>query len=61
MPEVETLYSVKEAAELSGYHPKSLRRLLATGKFDAIRIGYQWLFDQGMVDELKARKERSRQ
>ena len=52
------LFTVKEAAEQSGYHPKSLRRLLAQGKFEAIRVGYQWLFDAAMVDELKARKKR---
>jgi len=32
-------YSIKEASDLTGYNEEYLRRLVRTGKLDAVRVG----------------------
>jgi excisionase family DNA binding protein len=36
-------YSIKEAAEVSGYHPEHLRRLIREGKIEAVKVGQAYL------------------
>ena len=42
--------SVQAAAEYSGYSMQYLRRLLRSGKLDAIKFGQIWLLDKGTLD-----------
>jgi len=50
MPEWAS-YSVKEAAERTGYHEEHLRRLIREGKIEAVKIGPAYLI---RVDSLEA-------
>ncbi|MCJ7530759.1 MAG: helix-turn-helix domain-containing protein [Anaerolineales bacterium] len=40
---LDNLITVQTAAEISGYNIQYLRRLLRTGKLDAVKIGQVWL------------------
>ena len=40
---LNNLITVQTAAEISGYNIQYLRRLLRTGKLDAVKIGQLWL------------------
>jgi excisionase family DNA binding protein len=40
---VEKHITVKNAAEITGYNPQYLRRLLRLGKLNGIQIGQVWL------------------
>ena len=40
---LDNLITVQTAAEISGYNIQYLRRLLRTGKLDAVKIGQLWL------------------
>jgi excisionase family DNA binding protein len=51
------LYTVREAAALTGYHPRSLNRLLKAGQIEAVRVGWQYLFDERQIAAVKARRE----
>lgn len=50
--------SVKEAAQLSGYHPEYLRELIRTGKIAGERKGPMYWIDraslQAYLDEVRA-------
>jgi len=35
----ENLYSVRQVADTLGVHPETIRRLIHTGRLDAVRIG----------------------
>ena len=41
--------TTKEAAELSGYHPKSIPRLIKAGKIKARRFGDVWQIDRASL------------
>jgi excisionase family DNA binding protein len=60
LPNSIPLYTVREAARLTGYHPRSLNRLLKAGQIEAVRVGWQYLFDEQQVAALKARRESRR-
>ena len=40
---IDNHITVQEAAEITGYNIQYLRRLLRTGKMEAIKIGQIWL------------------
>ena len=42
--------SVQAAAEISGYSPQYLRRLLRCRKLDGLKIGPIWLIDKASFD-----------
>ena len=49
--------TVKEAADMSGYHPEHIRRLVREGKIEARKIVTVWLVNrsslQNYLDEQK--------
>ena len=60
MPDTLTLYTVKQAAALAGYHPRSLNRLLKAGQLDVTRVGWQYLFTESQIEALRARPKGKR-
>lgn len=54
------LYTVKEAAALTGWHPRSLNRLLKQGRIEALRVGWQYLFTDDHIEALRARQRRGK-
>ena len=57
MTDAATLYTVREAARLTGYHPRSLNRLLKAGHIEAMRVGWAYLFTDAQIEAVKARRE----
>ena len=49
--------SVTECAELTGYHPDHLRRLLRSGKIKAVHKGNMWWVDRESLREYVAEME----
>ena len=46
--------TVREAAELLGYHPDHVRRLLRAGTVQGERVGPVWLIPRQEVERVKA-------
>ncbi len=42
MPEWAS-YSIKEAAQITGYHPEYLRELIRAGRIEAVKVGQAYL------------------
>lgn len=50
--------TTQEAAELSGYHPEHLRRLIKQGEIEARKISIVWLIDRrSLLDYIVQAKE----
>ena len=50
--------TTQEAAELSGYHPDHLRRLIRAGEIRARKFSILWLVDrQSLLDYMAQAKE----
>jgi len=43
-------YDVKEAAEVLGYHPQTMRVMVRDGKMRAVKRGRKWFFIKEDVD-----------
>lgn len=54
-----TLLTVEDVAALSGLRPVTIRKQIATGKVDAIKIGTQWLMTPEQAASVKRRRKRS--
>jgi excisionase family DNA binding protein len=46
--------TAKEAAELLGYHPDHLRRLLRAGTVKGTQFSQVWMIDRQEVERIKA-------
>jgi excisionase family DNA binding protein len=55
----EEWITTKEAADLSGYHPDHLRRLIRAGDIRARKVSIIWLIDQRSLSDYMARAEQS--
>lgn len=51
--------TTQEAAELSGYHPDHLRRLIRAGEIRARKFSILWLIDRQSLLDYIARAEQS--
>jgi excisionase family DNA binding protein len=62
MAKVNTIYTLKEAAAMTGLHAGSIRKRLIEGRSDALRVGRDWLFTESQVAQLKreAKPQRKR-
>ncbi len=50
----EKYYTVDEAAEKIGVHPKTIRRYIFGGKLEALKVGGQWrVYEDGMSKFMK--------
>lgn len=50
----EKFYSVDEAADKIGVHPKTIRRYIFSGKLEALKVGGQWrVYEEAMDKFLK--------
>lgn len=49
--------TTNEAADLTGYSPEYIRRLLRNGRFLALKFGRDWLLKRADVLEYKHRME----
>jgi len=47
--------STREAAELSGYHPEHLRRLIRSGEIEARKVSIIWLIERRSLLDYMAR------
>jgi len=47
---IDNFITVQTAAEITGYNPQYLRRLLRAGKLEAIKIGQIWLISLASMD-----------
>ena len=45
----EEWLTTEQAAELSGYHPNHIRRLLRSGEVDGRKWGQAWQVDRGSL------------
>jgi excisionase family DNA binding protein len=57
---VERHITVKHAAEITGYNPQYLRRLLRLGKLDGIQIGQVWLIKLNSLENYLSQVEAQR-
>ena len=54
----EEWITTQEAAELSGYHPDHLRRLIRAGEIRARKLSFLWLVSrQSLLEYLKKAEE----
>lgn len=54
----EDWITTQEAAELSGYHPEHLRRLIKQGYIKARKVSIVWLIDrQSLLEYIAQAKE----
>jgi len=44
-------WTIKEAAEKTGYHPEYLRRLITRGTINAVKVGTNWLIEVRSLKE----------
>jgi excisionase family DNA binding protein len=51
--------TTQEAAELSGYHPEHLRRLLKRGDIEGRKVSIVWLINRRSLLEFVAQAEQS--
>jgi excisionase family DNA binding protein len=51
--------TVSDAAELSGYHPEHIRRLIRDGKIDARKFGPLWQVSYSSLRDYLALAERT--
>ena len=58
MTEVNLL-TVEEVAAMTGLRPVTIRKQIATGKVDAVKVGTQWLFTEKQAAAVKRRRKRS--
>lgn len=54
-----TLLTVEDVAAQTGLQPRTIRKQIATGKVDAVKIGSQWLFTPSQAAAVKRRRKRS--
>jgi excisionase family DNA binding protein len=52
--------SVSEAAEITGYHPEHLRRLIRQGKLQAVRKGTMFWLDRSELSNFMQEAQESR-
>lgn len=50
--------TVKQVADVLGFHPETIREYARTGVIPAIRTGYRWRFDPGIFADWIRRRER---
>jgi len=54
------LLTVEDVAALTGLQPRTIRKQIATGKVDAVKVGSQWLFTPSQAERvMRRRKKRS--
>jgi len=54
----EKFYSVDEAADKIGVHPKTVRRYIFSGKLEALKVGGQWrVYEEAMDKFMKTGTE----
>ena len=53
MTEGTKLYTLAEAARLTGLHPGSIRKRLTTGRSDAMKVADVWLFTEAQLRDLR--------
>ena len=62
MANIEKWITVEEAAEISGYHQVSIRRLLGAGKIDARKFSTVWQVSResllDYLDQMEAKGEK---
>lgn len=58
MPDL-TLLTVEDVAAATGLQPRTIRKQIATGKVDAVKVGTQWLFTPSQAARVKRRRKRS--
>ena len=51
---MDDLLTTHEAAELLGYHPDHMRKLLQSGKVRGRQFGRSWMIDRSEVERIKA-------
>ena len=51
---MERPLTVKEAAEVLGYHPDHVRRMLRAGTVQGERVGPLWLIDRQEMERIKS-------
>jgi len=55
------MITTKQAAEISGVRPVTIRAWIASGKLPAVRFGRQWIIDPGDLEKVRdARRNNSR-
>ena len=49
--------TVKQVADVLGFHPETIREYARTGVLPAIRTGYRWRFDPRLFADSLRRRE----
>ena len=57
MANIEDWITVEEAAEISGYHQVSIRRLLLSGKIEGRKFSVVWQVNRESLDTYLAKME----
>lgn len=52
------LLTVEDVAAQTGLQPRTIRKQIATGKVDAVKVGTQWLFTEQQAAQVKRRRKR---
>ena len=50
--------TVKQVADVLGFHPETIREYARTGVIPAIRTGYRWRFDPGVFADWIRKRQR---
>lgn len=53
-----TLLTVEDVAAATGLRPNTIRKQIATGKVDAVKVGTIWLFTEKQAAQVKRRRKR---
>lgn len=53
------LLTVEDVAAATGLQPRTIRKQIATGKVDAVKVGTQWLFTESQAAQVKRHRKRS--
>jgi excisionase family DNA binding protein len=51
MPDLADYMTTEEAARKLGFHVKSIRNMLASGKLEGIKVGTAWLVSRKSVEK----------
>lgn len=54
----KTFLTVNQVAEMLGFHPETIREYARTGVIPAVRAGYRWRFDPGVLADWLRERER---
>jgi excisionase family DNA binding protein len=57
---MDTILTVKEAAEYLKIHPETLRMWLRGGKINAVKVGVDWRIYQSALDDFLSESDNSK-